>query len=102
VRAYERLSDDNGRETTEAFQAWQLYRDWGDDRSYKKVAEWLQKSPTIIGRWAARWEWQGRLQALDNWREMIKRNAVEEAEREKAQKVVERLRKLDDQVLSLK
>jgi hypothetical protein len=103
MRAYERLTDENGRiETTDAFEAWQTYRDWGPDRSYQKVARWLSKSETIIKRWASRWEWQERLQAMDDWQEMIKRDAVEENERQKAQDFISRQQKLDEEILSLK
>ncbi len=102
MRAFERQKDGNGIESTQAFEAWCGYRDWGIKRSNARVAEWLGKSEALINRWSSRWDWQGRLQGMNDWQEMIKRDALEAAEREKAYDLVSRSQKLDEEILSLK
>ena len=46
------------RETSKAFQAFCVYRDLRAERSYVRVAQQLQKSHTLIGRWAQKYRWR--------------------------------------------
>jgi hypothetical protein len=54
-------------ETRKAFQAFVIYRDMGINRSYRKVANQLGKSQTLIHRWAKRWEWQKRITDFEDY-----------------------------------
>ena len=59
--AWERLE----KETDAAFTAFKTYLEL-DERSYKKVAEKLKKSATLIYRWADKFDWKNRAVAWDN------------------------------------
>ena len=59
--AWERLEN----ETDAAFSAFKIYLEL-DERSYKKVAEKLKKSTTLIYRWADKFDWKNRVIAWDN------------------------------------
>lgn len=52
-------------DTPKSWEAFQVYRDLGKARSLKKVAEQLQKSETIIGRWSGKHNWQERIAAWE-------------------------------------
>ena len=52
-------------ETDAAFSAFKVYLEL-EERSYKKVAEKLKKSTTLIYRWASRFDWENRAVAWDN------------------------------------
>ena len=58
---WERLPTD----TTKSFEAFQVYRDMGKDRSLMKVAAELSKSYTILSRWSAKHNWVERIQAWE-------------------------------------
>lgn len=59
------------------FEAFKLYRELGTNRSYREVAERLQKSETIIGRWGRNYHWGDRIRAWEN-----------EVERQASQKLI--------------
>lgn len=65
-------------ESEVAFEAFSLYRDKGAERTLTAVADELQKSYTLIRRWAKRWEWSDRVREYDNDKE---RQAKKEAEK---------------------
>lgn len=52
-------------ESRQAFEAFAIYRDMGLARSYTAVAKELQKSLTLMRRWADRWYWERRVDAYD-------------------------------------
>lgn len=52
-------------ESDKAFEAFSKYRDMGVDRTVRKVAQELDKSLTIIGRWSTRWDWVERVKSYD-------------------------------------
>lgn len=54
-------------ESRQAWEAFKKYRDMGDDRSLRKVAEELQKSETLIGRWSSGMRWQERIAAYERY-----------------------------------
>jgi hypothetical protein len=83
LRAWERLQG----ETTKAYNAWTVYRDMGVGRSIVKVAEQLGCTPHNVQHWSTRWDWQNRLQALEDYQELIRREALENAERDAAREV---------------
>lgn len=62
-------------ESTKAFEAFCIYRDMGRERSLSKVAEKLQKSETLMGRWSRTYDWVERAADWDD-----------EADRQAAQK----------------
>lgn len=53
-------------ESEKAFEAFTVYRDMGEKRTYAAVAEKLQKSSSLIRRWKDRFEWRERVRAYDN------------------------------------
>lgn len=71
-------------ESTKAFEAFCIYRDLGTDRSLSKVAEKLEKSETLMGRWSSKYEWVKRAAAWDDEKERIER---EIAQREQAKEI---------------
>jgi len=64
-------------ESEQAWEAFQLYRDIGTDRTYMGVAERLHKSGQIMRRWAHRWMWEDRVLAWDNHLDEIARQEIE-------------------------
>ena len=62
-------------ETSKAYEAFCEYRDMGTQRSLSKVADKLQKSGTLIGRWSGAYNWVERAAAWDNEQDRIARNA---------------------------
>lgn len=71
-------------ESTKAFEAFCIYRDLGTDRSLSKVAEKLEKSETLMGRWSSKHDWVKRAAAWDDEQERIER---EIAQREQAKEI---------------
>lgn len=53
-------------ESEKAYEAFAVYRDMGEKRTFTAVAEKLQKSDSLIRRWKERWEWQERVRLYDN------------------------------------
>lgn len=74
------------KESVQAFEAFDLYCKMGADRSLRKVAQELNKSFTLIGRWSGTWSWQKRSRDYDN---EIKRQELEE-QRKAVKKMQER------------
>jgi len=64
-------------ETTKAYEAFCCYRDFGVSRSVRGVAQKLNKSDTIIGRWSTLHNWVERATAYDDHIEALERGAVE-------------------------
>lgn len=76
-------------ESSKAYEAFCIYRDMGIQRSLSKVADELQKSDTLIGRWSRTFDWVERAaqwdseqdrvirqQQLDDIKKMRKRHAA--------------------------
>jgi len=59
------LWDQQPQESAPAFEAFQLYRDMGAERSVRKVAERLGKNASLIGRWSMQHGWVARARAWD-------------------------------------
>ncbi len=74
------------KEGTRAFAAFTLYRDMGPQRSVRKVAQELDKSDTLIGRWSARHKWVERAAAWDAEQDRIHREEAQRAAREMAER----------------
>lgn len=77
------------RETTKAYEAFCIYRDMGRERSLSKVAEKLQKSETLMGRWSRENGWVERAAKWDDEQDRIER---ETAQREQV-KAIKEMRK---------
>ena len=77
------------KETTKAYEAFCIYRDMGRERSLSKVAERLQKSDTLMGRWSRENKWVERAAKWDDEQERIER---EIAQKEQA-KAIKDMRK---------
>ena len=82
---WERLQD----ESTKAYEAFCTYRDMGRERSLSKVAEKLQKSETLMGRWSRTYDWVNRAAKWDDEQDRIER---ETAQREQV-KAIKDMRK---------
>ncbi len=77
--------DRRDKETPKAYKAFCLYRDLPtQQRSLSKVAETLQKSYTLIGRWSRTYGWVERAGAWDDENDRIAR---EIAQREQAEEI---------------
>lgn len=53
-------------ESEKAYEAFATYRDMGAERSITKVAQSLNKTRALIGRWSSQWSWTERARAYDN------------------------------------
>lgn len=62
-------------ESSQAYEAFNLYCKMGADRSLRRVEQELHKSHALIGRWSGKWEWQKRCREYDN---ELKRQELEE------------------------
>jgi hypothetical protein len=63
-------TDASGKKLTEskpAFEAWRVYARLMEKRSIRKVAQQLDKSTTLIGRWSVVWKWQERARLWDDY-----------------------------------
>lgn len=60
-------------ETSTQFEAFVIYRDMGADRSLTKVAEKLQKSTTLMGRWSGKNNWVERAASWDDEQDRVAR-----------------------------
>ena len=74
-------------ESDTAYNAFQTYLKM-TGRTFSKVAEQLQKSTTLIRRWAKKYSWRDRADAYDN---EINRKAMAEASEEYAAMIVRQL-----------
>lgn len=84
------LWDRREAESPEAFEAFRAYRDLGVGRSIRKVAEQLDKSRQLVGRWSADHDWVERAGAWDleqdrQQREAFKRESVAAGRRQARQ-----------------
>ena len=70
ANSWNRLKTD----TLKSWEAFEIYRDLGKDRTLKKVAEKLGKSETMIERWSARHNWKKRVGDYDRYQEKVKEN----------------------------
>ena len=62
-------------EGTKAYEAFSIYREMGTQRSLSKVAEKLQKSETLMGRWSSNYKWGERAAKWDDEQDRIARQA---------------------------
>ena len=53
-------------ESGQAWEAFRTFRDLGESRTLKAVAQELHKSYTLIRRWRNNYEWDKRVRAYDN------------------------------------
>lgn len=63
-------------ESHKAFEAFHEYCLLGKDRSIRKVAQSLNKSVALLGKWSSKWKWKERVLEYDN---MLIRQEVESA-----------------------
>jgi hypothetical protein len=52
-------------EGKEAFQAYEIYRDMGTSRTLGKVSRLLHKTRQLMSKWADKWNWKARVEAVD-------------------------------------
>src|SRR5262245_11066367 len=88
------LFEQQSRESSKAFAAFNLYLNLGPQRSLAAVAQKLAKSGQLLKRWSTKFEWPSRVQAYDAHLAIVEREAAEAlaranaAEREKRKQQV--------------
>ena len=65
-------------ETSKAYEAFEVYRDLGPDRSTRRVSEQLGKSDALIHRWSSKHGWPDRARAWDSMPSETVANAYQE------------------------
>jgi len=105
MEAFERLESEG--ESSRAFEAYKLYRDLGAGRSLDAVAEQVygekaRSSKRSLSRWSARFRWVERARARDDYVDSIKRNAIEDHQRELGQRLAERGQALQEKILEVR
>ncbi len=88
-------------ETPKAYQAFTLYRDMGPSRSLARIGIELGKTKALMEQWSSRHDWVSRVQAMTDYHEMIRREAVEEHQRASATDEAERKEQLRKRVLAI-
>lgn len=98
-------------ESQQSFEAFQIYRDLGEERSITKVAQKCNKNRSLIARWSTQHNWVERAAAYDQYMDQQALKA-EERERKKMakrhaeiamkfqEKIKKRLKTLDPEELS--
>lgn len=71
-KPWERQNGESGQ----AYEAFAVYRDYGSSRTVSAVVKQLGKSRSLLDRWKARWDWETRAIAYDNY---IEQQAKEKA-----------------------
>lgn len=72
--------DRQPKETTQAYEAFDLYRHMGPERSVIKVAQKCGKYRSQIGRWSSKWSWVDRAAAWDQHLDKQAQKALEREE----------------------
>ena len=80
------------KETEKAYEAFLLYKNAGPGRTVIDVARKLQKSYTLIRRWAKKWNWEDRVLAFDRDCERFNSQASYEARPKVDRRFRQRLR----------
>lgn len=88
--------DRQPRETSKAYEAFQVYLDLGAQRSTRKTAERLSKSEALINGWSAKHGWPDRARAWDS----MPRKAVAMAYQEMAADIAAQHKELADKLMS--
>lgn len=94
-------------ESDKAYRGFSLYRDLGTERSHRAVAEALygvqaKYSIRTVHEWSRKFDWVDRVKALEARDQMLRRDAVEEHLREKAEDHARRESKLREQALEIR
>ncbi len=76
-------------ETEKAYEAFLIYKNLGPGRTLVAVSERLQKSYTLIRRWAKEQDWKNR---VFSWDRDIERKAKAEAEKEQKQMIARHIK----------
>lgn len=93
MRAWERQD----RESAKAFEAFKIYRDLGSERSLVRACELYYGSRANLAQirvWSSKFDWVERVRAHDAWLEMIRREAVEQHERNQASDTAARMARI--------
>lgn len=75
-KPWERQIINGKKETNKAFEAFQIYRDLGVNRSQQNVALALNKNLRQIAVWASQWNWTQRIQAWEDELDKRRRDAT--------------------------
>lgn len=65
-------------ESAQAYEAFSLYLEMGNERSIRRVEQELHKSHALIGRWSSKYEWTERIREYTN---ELKKQEIEEAKK---------------------
>ena len=76
-------------ESQKAFEAFEIYCQTESGRSYSRVAQKLNKSRTLIARWAGQYDWVERTTAFDDWKNDQRLQTLETKIEKSAEKEVD-------------
>jgi len=88
--------EQQNRESNKAFAAFQTYLKMGPDRSTRMVGEKLGKSGCLMERWAAKFDWSGRVAEHTAHFALVERQATEAMAREMSVEWKKREQKLKE------
>src|SRR3954469_1911457 len=91
------LFEQQPRESSKAFAAFNLYLSLGPQRSLAAVAQKLSKSGQLLKRWSRKFEWPARVQAYDGHLAIVEREAAEALARANAAEREKRKQKVLDE-----
>ena len=90
--SWQRIEARNGEpgESAQAYEAAKLYFEMAANRSLEAVAQKLNKSRSLLGRWSQRWQWVERAADYDRHVEEQRERELQQARATEAQKWMER------------
>ncbi len=103
--SYMRAFEKQEGETPKAWAAFKLYRDMGKERTLRKAGEAYYGhggNMARIGIWSRENDWVARVQAWDDYHEMIRNEAVEHFNRTEGMDIARRTAQAQEELLSVK
>lgn len=83
-----KLWEPQSGESSVAYQAFAIYRDFGPDRSIDSVSRKLSKSIPLLKRWSSKWAWVERAMAFDTYLDSVRLAAREKSAVKEASKIM--------------
>lgn len=93
MSAFDRAFDRQPGESDKAFEAYKIYRDLGPGRSLVKAAEIYYGSSRNLAQlkvWSGKFSWVDRAAAYEDWKELIRREAVQDHLESEAEDIAQR------------
>lgn len=83
-----KLWEPQPNESSVAYQAFAMYRDFGPERSIDSVSRKLSKSIPLLKRWSSKWAWVERAMAFDTYLDSVRLAAREQTAAKEARKIM--------------